>query len=69
MAGVHGAMLGVVEPEPGLEGLEGVTSAEVTGGEGNFIISINATEGYDLQLANANLNGDGELVYLLDPIA
>lgn len=69
MAGVHGVMLGVVEPEPGLEGLDSVTSAEVTGETGDFIISINATEGYDLQLADANLNGDGELVYLLDPIA
>ena len=58
-----------MEPEPRLEGLDSVTSAEATGEAGDFIISINATEGHDLQLANANLNGDGELVYLLDPIA
>ena len=48
-----------------LEGLDGVTSAEVTGEPGNFTIALTADEPHVLQWGDLNLDGDGSLDYLI----
>ena len=48
-----------------LEGLDGVTSAEVTGEPGNFTIALTADEPHVLQWGDLNLDGDGQLDYLI----
>ena len=52
-----------------LEGLDGVTSAEVTGEPGNFIIALTADEPHVLQWGDLRLDGDGQLDYLAEPPA
>ena len=52
-----------------LEGLDGVTSAEVTGEPGNFTIALTADEPHVLQWGDLNLDGDGQLDYLAEPPA
>ena len=49
-----------------IEGLDGVTSAEVSGEAGNWNITILASENHPLSLADLLLTGNGEL-YLLNP--
>ena len=48
-----------------LEGLAGVTSAEVTGEPGDLTIALTADEPHILQWSDLNLNGDGGLDYLM----
>ena len=48
-----------------LEGLDGVTSAEVTGEPGNFIIALTADEPHVLQWGDLRLDGDSSLDYLI----
>ena len=48
-----------------LEGLNGITSAEVTGEPGDFTIALIADEPHVLQWGDANLGGDGGLDYLM----
>ena len=48
-----------------LEGLDGVTSAEVTGEPGNFTIALTADEPHVLQWGDLRLDGDGSLDYLI----
>ena len=48
-----------------LEGLAGVTSAEVTGEPGDLTIALTADEPHALQWSDVNLNGIGGLDYLL----
>ena len=48
-----------------LEGLDGVTSAEVTGEPGNFTIALTADEPHVLQWGDLRLAGDGSLDYLI----
>ena len=48
-----------------LEGLNGITSAEVTGEPGDFTIALIADESHVLQWGDANLGGDGGLDYLM----
>ena len=52
-----------------LEGLDGVTSAEVTGEPGNFTIALTADEPHVLQWGDLRLDGDGQLDYLAEPPA
>ena len=52
-----------------LEGLDGVTSAEVTGEPGNFTIALTADEPHVLQWGDLHLDGDGQLDYLAEPPA
>ena len=47
-----------------LEGLNGITSAEVAGEPGDFTIALIADEPHVLQWGDANLGGDGGLDYL-----
>ena len=48
-----------------LEGLAGVTSAEVTGEPGDLTIALTAEEPHILQWSDLNLDGDGGLDYLI----
>ena len=48
-----------------LEGLDGITSAEVTGEPGNFTIALTADEPHVLQWGDLRLDGDGSLDYLI----
>ena len=48
-----------------LEGLDGVTSAEVSGEPGNFTIALTADEPHVLQWGDLRLDGDGSLDYLM----
>ena len=48
-----------------LEGLDGITSAEVTGEPGNFTIALTADEPHVLQWGDLHLDGDGSLDYLI----
>ena len=48
-----------------LEGLNGITSAEVTGEPGDFTITLIADEPHVLQWGDLNLGGDGGLDYLM----
>ena len=48
-----------------LEGLNGITSAAVTGEPGDFTIALIADEPHVLQWGDANLGGDGGLDYLM----
>ena len=48
-----------------LEGLDGITSAEVTGEPGNFTIALTADEPHVLQWGDLRLAGDGSLDYLI----
>ena len=52
-----------------LEGLDGVTSAEVTGEPGDFTIALTADEPHVLQWGDLRLDGDGQLDYLAEPPA
>ena len=52
-----------------LEGLDGVTSAEVSGEPGNFTIALTADEPHVLQWGDLRLDGDGQLDYLAEPPA
>ena len=52
-----------------LEGLDGITSAEVTGEPGNFTIALTADEPHVLQWGDLRLDGDGQLDYLAEPPA
>ncbi len=52
-----------------LEGLDGVTSAEVSGEPGNFTIALMADEPHVLQWGDLRLDGDGQLDYLAEPPA
>ena len=47
-----------------LEGLNGISSAEVTGEPGDFTIALIADEPHVLQWSDVNLGGDGGLDYL-----
>lgn len=47
-----------------LEGLNGISSAEVTGEPGDFTITLIADEPHVLQWSDVNLGGDGGLDYL-----
>ena len=48
-----------------LEGLNGISSAEVTGEPGDFTIALIADEPHVLQWSDVNLGGDGGLDYLM----
>ena len=48
-----------------LEGLDGVTSAEVSGEPGNFTIALTADEPHVLQWGDLHLDGNGQLDYLM----
>ena len=48
-----------------LEGLDGITSAEVSGEPGNFTIALTADEPHVLQWGDLHLDGDGSLDYLI----
>lgn len=48
-----------------LLGLDGITSAEVSGGDGDFTIAITANEPHALAWSDLHLDGDGGLDYLM----
>ena len=48
-----------------LEGLDGITGAEVTGEPGDFTIALTADGPHVLQWGDVNLDGDGGLDYLI----
>ena len=48
-----------------LEGLDGVTSAEVSGEPGNFTIALTVDEPHVLQWGDLHLDGNGQLDYLI----
>ena len=54
-----------VQVDAALEGLDGITSAEVSGEPGNLTIALTADEPHVLQWGDLNLGGDGSLDYLI----